>query len=149
LARLSLAIRTVPDNIFADTSGWATLFVQQEPFHAFACDMIFRLQAQGWRIYTSNYVLSELSALLMSPMRVHGQLRMSIRDRIRSAPWVEIVHIDEAIDQESWQLLFSRPDKEFSLVDCSSFAVMRRLALRTALTTDHHFEQAGFHRLLK
>ena len=57
-----------------------TGFVQKEPFHAFASDMIFRLQAQGQRVYTSNYVLSELSALLMSPMRVHGQLSMSIRD---------------------------------------------------------------------
>lgn len=36
-----------------------------------------------------------------------------------------------------------------SLVDCSSFVLMRQKDLIEALTNDHHFEQAGFIRLLK
>ena len=43
----------------------------------------------------------------------------------------------------------SRPDKEWSLVDCASFVVMQQRGLTEVLTTDHHFEQAGFVRLLK
>jgi len=35
------------------------------------------------------------------------------------------------------------------MIDCTSFVVMQQLALTEALTTDHHFEQAGFIRLLK
>jgi predicted nucleic acid-binding protein len=37
----------------------------------------------------------------------------------------------------------------WSLVDCASFVVMRQQGIVEALTTDHHFEQAGFVRLLK
>ncbi len=61
----------------------------------------------------------------------------------------EIVHVDAALDGKAWQLLKERQDKEWSLVDCSSFVIMRQRDLTEALTTDHHFEQAGFVRLLK
>ena len=40
-------------------------------------------------------------------------------------------------------------DKEWSLVDCASFVIMKQRGVTEALTTDHHFEQAGFVRLLK
>jgi len=35
-------------------------------------------------------------------------------------------------------------DKEWSLVDCISFIVMRERGIKQALTFDRHFEQAGF-----
>ncbi len=54
-----------------------------------------------------------------------------------------------SIDEQGWALLKSRPDKEWSLVDAASFVVMRERGIHEALTTDHHFEQAGFARLLK
>ena len=66
-----------------------------------------------------------------------------------SAAWVEVVHVDPRLHDEAWQLLLARPDKEWSLVDCSSFAVMRQRGITEALTTDHHFEQAGLIRLLR
>jgi hypothetical protein len=43
----------------------------------------------------------------------------------------------------------ARPDKEWSLTDCISFVVMGERSLTEALTSDHHFEQAGFAALLK
>lgn len=35
-----------------------------------------------------------------------------------------------------------------NLVDCSSFIIMEQQKLNQALTNDHHFEQAGFIKLL-
>jgi predicted nucleic acid-binding protein len=57
--------------------------------------------------------------------------------------------VDARLDAQAWQLLVDRPDKEWSLVDCASFVVMQNAKLTKALTTDPHFEQAGFVRLLK
>jgi predicted nucleic acid-binding protein len=42
-----------------------------------------------------------------------------------------------------------RADKAWSLTDCISFQVMTQRGIVDALTADHHFEQAGFHALLR
>lgn len=57
--------------------------------------------------------------------------------------------MDRLTDEQVWELFKSRPDKEWSWVDCASFVVMKQRGILEALTTDHHFEQAGFVRLLK
>jgi len=57
------------------------------------------------------------------------------------------VYIERAIDDEAWGLLESRLDKQWSLVDASSFIVMKQSGMTEALTTDHHFTQAGFTRI--
>lgn len=59
---------------------------------------------------------------------------------LRSADWVEIVHIDPSLDEKAWQLLADRSDKQWSLVDAVSFIVMEERGMTEALTTDRHFE---------
>jgi predicted nucleic acid-binding protein len=41
-----------------------------------------------------------------------------------------------------------RPDKGWGMTDCLSFVVMEDRGIQKALTTDEHFEQAGFVALL-
>jgi predicted nucleic acid-binding protein len=135
--------------VFADTSGWATYFIRTEPLHVTARKLIRQWEADGTRVITTNYILAELVTILTSRFREPRSSLVAYADTIRTAPWVEIVHIDPALDAEAWDLLRARPDKEWSLVDCASFVVMQHRGITEALTTDHHFEQAGFVRLLK
>jgi predicted nucleic acid-binding protein len=60
-----------------------------------------------------------------------------------------IVEANRAIYDAGLNLYAQRPDKDWSLTDCISFVVMKRLRLTEALTADKHFEQAGFKVLLK
>ena len=107
-----------------------------------------RARRDGRRLVTTNYILTELAALLTSPLRLPRGQQIQLLTDLRAATWVDIVHIDEALDSAAWALWMSRPDKDWSLVDCASFVVMQRQGLTEALTVDHHFEQAGFIRLL-
>jgi len=137
------------DEVFIDTAGWAVLFVRTEPQHAQASILFRQWKRQGRHLLTTNYVLTELVSLFISPLGVPRPEQFRYIDTIKATPYVEIVHIDPALDTASWALLKSRFDKEWSLVDAASFIVMQERGIIEALTTDHHFEQAGFVRLLK
>lgn len=135
--------------IFVDTAGWGHLVDPTQEFHQQAASLYREARRQGLRFVTMNYILTELVALLTSPVRVPRTQIIGFISGLKSSPYVDIVHVDPVLDSQAWQLLVERPDKEWSLVDCASFVVMRQAGLVEALTTDHHFEQAGFVRLLK
>ena len=138
----------IPMNeVFADTSGWASFFREQERHHARAVALMTQWQEENRHVVTTNYVLGELIALC-ERLRVPRSRGVSYIQSIRAETWIEIVHIDEQLDVRAWELLENRLDKTWSLVDCASFVVMEQRGLTDALTTDHHFEQAGFVRLL-
>ncbi len=42
-----------------------------------------------------------------------------------------------------------RRDKDWGLVDCLSFVTMQDYRISDSLTTDEHFEQAGFRALMR
>lgn len=135
--------------VFADTSGWDNLVDPTQPFHKTAASLYGAARRQGRKVVTTNYVLAELVALLTSPLHIPRPSVVRFIDGLTNSTFVEVVHVDAAMDGEAWRLLRSRQDKEWSLVDCSSFVLMHRRAVMEALTADHHFEQAGFVRLLK
>ena len=137
-----------PD-IFADTAGWGHLVDPTQAYHAQAATIYRQARQQGRKFITTNYVLAELVALLMSPLRIPRQQLIAFIAGVKASPHVDIVHVDLTLDAQAWQLLTERPDKEWSLVDCASFVVMQQYGLQEAFTTDHHFEQAGFVCLLK
>jgi predicted nucleic acid-binding protein len=135
--------------VFADTAGWASAFIRTELHHVKARDLLHAWRHRDVKVITTNYVIMELLSLLISPLRIHHSRRVQIIDAIRTSSWVEVVLIDRAIDEEAWWLLKQRPDKDWSLVDSVSFTVMKKRSIIEAFTSDHHFEQAGFIRLLK
>ncbi|MDQ3814804.1 MAG: PIN domain-containing protein [Armatimonadota bacterium] len=119
-----------------------------QPQHTAATTFVGVCLAQNGRLITTNYILAELVALLTGrALLSRAQVVHSI-DTLKASPHVSIVHIDPTLDAAAWKLLKARQDKEWSLVDCASFVVMQQLRLTQALTTDHHFEQAGFVPLL-
>ena len=67
---------------------------------------------------------------------------------IANDPEIEVVWVSSAVHNEALVLLQSQLDKSYSLCDAVSFVLMRRRNITDALTTDRHFDQAGFRRLL-
>ena len=61
---------------------------------------------------------------------------------------MKVTRLDTMLLMEALELYEARPDKTWSLTDCISFLVMQELGLTIAVTTDHHFEQAGYQILM-
>ena len=138
-----------PRRVFVDTQGWAEIMHAPALHHIQAVDILRQAQANGWELMTSNLVLSELVPLLRSRnFHLLQQQVLAIITTKRALPNLAVHHIDPALDQQAWGLLYTNPQQPWSHVDASSMALMRREGITEILTADQHFAQAGFTVLL-
>lgn len=130
--------------LLLDTSGLLAYHSARESQHDEA-RALFR--GSGGRL-THSYVLAELVALAQARGILRPPVLRFIREML-SHPAVEVVWVSAAQNDAALALLEARPDKRYSLCDAVSFVLMREREVTDALTTDYHFEQEGFHRLLQ
>ena len=76
-----------------------------------------------------------------------GPVLLFVRE-ILANPAIEVVWVDASMNEAGLNLLEHRLDRGYSLCDAVSFILMRQRSIHEALTTDHHFAQEGFNRLL-
>lgn len=62
---------------------------------------------------------------------------------------MEIIPLSAELYTRALQMYRERPHKEWGLTDCVPFNVMEDRGMSEALTTDGHFQQAGFRVLLR
>ena len=127
-----------------DTSGLMCVLDKQDGRHA---EAVRHYQAARRRLVT-NYVLAEYVALA----HVRGlsrQQTLDFSDAVLRDPNVEIVWVEKPLHRQALNLLQARRDKGYSLCDAVSFVLMRERGIVEALTTDKHFVQEGFTRLLE
>ncbi len=126
-----------------DTSGLFCLVHRDEPQHAEAK----QLYASATKRLTHNYVLDEFVALAHA-RKLSRQASLAFSSSLLDSLNVAVVWVDEALHRQALDLLQARIDKTYSLCDAVSFIIMRERGITDALTTDKHFEQEGFVRLL-
>ena len=133
--------------LFVDTSGWAEQIVQNQPTHLAILRTYRMAIAQQRPLMTTNYIMTELVALLETRARLSRADLFRFVDAIHAIPHLTMIHVDVVTHAATWDLLKARPDKIWSLVDASSFVLMTQRGISEALTTDHHFSQARFVRV--
>lgn len=126
-----------------DTSGMLCLFDERDFRHPKA---VYNFQ-KAKSLITTNYILAEFVPLSNSRKLPRYESLNFLKD-FCNLPRLEIVWIDESLHHQAFQLLENRLDKSYSLCDAVSFIVMSERKITEALTTDHHFSQEGFIKLL-
>ncbi len=111
-------------------------------------------QATAWakdnqgrfRPVTSEWIIGETCTLLVARKCPH--LVSRFLDYIESSRALLTINPDEALITSAKGLIRRQADQGYSFVDCLSFCIMTQRKIRTAFTTDTHFERAGFKPLL-
>lgn len=126
--------------IFVDTSALYALLDVDDTNHPPAAEIWKALLESGATLVTTNYVLVETTAL------VQNRLGLEAVDAFVSAiaPVLVVRWIDEATHRIAQATLLAIRRRAVSLVDCSSFIVMRELGQVEAFTFDRHFVEQGF-----
>ncbi len=127
-----------------DTSGLLCYLHRDELQHDRAVQLI---HDSGVRLLTHSHVLAELVALALVRRFPRQQVLAFVVDLVDN-PNIETMWVDEQLHRKAMELLVEREDKTYSLCDAVSFVLMRQRGVTDALTTDRHFEQEGFIRLL-
>jgi uncharacterized protein len=138
-----MTARAVPQQhrVLVDTSAYFALTYSRENPSAQARAIAAHLRIERWQVFTTNFILAEIHALLLS--RLNRAVAATFLQEIDRGP-TTIVRATEADEQRARAIIDQYQDKDFSLVDAISFAVMERLEIGHAFTFDHHFAQYGF-----
>lgn len=127
--------------VFLDTGYVLALELANDQNHPSAA-----LHWQGIRnalppLVTTSYVFDEVVTFFNS--RGYHSKAVEVGNRLLRSPSVQLVHVDEALFQAGWAYFQQHQDKAYSLTDCISFVVMRKLGIGRAFAFDRHFVQAG------
>jgi len=133
-------------SVFVDTSGFLALADSSDEHHRTATALQQNLRKRGYRFITSDYVIDESVTLLL--VRHSHRGAANFLETVEKSESLEIEWVASETFFKAAALFRSRPDKEWSFTDCTTFIIMKELKIREALTSDHHFKQAGFTSLL-
>jgi len=129
--------------IFMDTAFLLAVIDDSDRYHATAKASYQRLVRENRTIVTTEAVLVEIGNGLADLRWRH--IAHIWLTRIRQSKNVfTVAPVTTELLQQAIELYGSRTDKEWGLTDCISFVVMDEYGLTSALTVDHHFEQAGY-----
>ena len=134
------------DRFFMDTSFVIAQVSQKDAFHNSATNLLPRVRVAR-EIWLHDGILIEVADELSNKNR--REIAVGFIDRSYNTANTHVVPLSRDLIVRAVELYQNRPDKDWGLTDCISFTVMRDHNLTEALTSDHHFEQAGFRALLR
>ncbi len=126
--------------IFVDTSFWIALAIDADRHHAQA-SQLFAAHAEA-ALATSNGVRGETWTFVRR--RFGHRTAVALIDRLEQTPRLRVLPVGHDDEHDAWEWLRRHDEREYSFVDATSFALMRRLAIREAFAFDGDFAAAGF-----
>ena len=132
--------------IFADSSAYIAYYNKRDKNHNKAISLVKKIKEREFGpviIYTSDYVFDEVITVVLV-LTKNKDLAIKIGESIKASKITKIVKIDEEIFHRAWEIFKKHRDKLWSFTDCTSFAIMKKMNIKTALTFDKHYKQAGF-----
>lgn len=126
---------------FIDTSAFIAILDADDNNHSRAKQEWLKLISSEANLISSNYILIETIAIVKKRLGITAV--MAFHENI--LPVIDIEWIDETVHKIGISVLFSASRRKLSLVDCISFEIMRKLAIKNAFTFDSHFKEQGFH----
>ncbi len=128
--------------VFVDTGAWLALALVDDSHHERAVRGWSEAERSGARFSTSVPVVIETFTYLQR--KIDARLALSWSEGLRSRGGTQVLACESADLAEAWQWLERRDLHKLSLVDATSFVLLRKNKIRLVLGFDTHFAQAGF-----
>jgi uncharacterized protein len=126
--------------VLTDTSALFAVLDADDANHVRAKPKWIELISRDDTLICTNYILVESFALINR--RLGWNALKAFQEYI--LPMIQIEWIDEKVHMAASGIYFQPFKKSISLVDCSSFVVMRKYGIDTVFAFDIHFKKEGF-----
>lgn len=126
--------------VFVDTSAIYAVLDSGDHRHGEAAKVWRELLLSEVTLLTSNYILVECCALLQNRLGLEA-VQVFTDDIV---PLMDVRWIDAGLHRGAESVYRSQRRRSLSLVDCSSFQVIRQSGVSRAFTLDRHFAEQGF-----
>lgn len=127
-------------SVFVDTSGLLAMLDADDLNNPQAKEIWQELIAREEELVSTNYVLVELLALAQRRLGMDA-----VSDLVENAlPILRIEWIDDLRHNQAVKSVLEGERRQVSLVDWSSFNMMRALQIKSVFTFDKHFAEQGF-----
>ena len=125
--------------LFVDTSAWFAFANRKDADHQQVSEVLRSFQG---RLITSNFIFDETISLCL--YRLGHHVARKVGSVLLDPDHVDMVRVTNEDERIAWELFCARPDQDYSFTDCTSFTLMRRLGLGTALALDTDFVVENF-----
>ena len=132
-------------SVFLDTAYIIALIITDDQFHKISLNTSRQIVAEKINLVTSELVLVEILDTL-SKVKYRNEALITTK---KLKQGITVIDTNKELLLKAYSLYEKRPDKEWGMTDCYSFVIMEKYNIKQVLTTDAHFEQAGFKILLK
>lgn len=130
---------------FMDTAYVLALLNQNDRYHEHAKMLLPSTRAAD-EVWITETVIIEIGNSLS---RSNRSIAVAFIESLYRTHNVNVIPVDSVLLRRAIDFYHKRDDKEWGLTDCISFIVMEDYGLKDALTSDGHFQQAGFRMLLR
>ncbi len=128
--------------VFADTFYWIALLSPKDRWHQVALNKARKYAST--QIITTDGVIDEVLNYASSRGSIMRQKALSMCREMLPEPTIQVITYTSELRESGFHLYEQRPDKGYSITDCISMVVMRKLGITEVLTHDKHFTQEGF-----
>ena len=97
-----------------------------------------------WCIPRTDGIIDEIFAHFSKQGDILRGKVIELYQNILDEPNIQLIAYNQELRQAGIELYQKRPDKGYSLTDCISMVVMKKLNISEVLTNDKHFSQEGF-----
>ncbi len=121
-----------------DTGAWYALADRKDPDHSAVARC---LRERAGRLVTTNFIFDESVTLIR--FRLGSGAARTFGEQLMSGAIARVVGITRRDELRAWEIFTRYRDKSFSYTDCTSFAMMQRLGIDTAVAIDDDFRSFG------
>ena len=126
--------------IFVDTSAIAAISFIKDEFHSRA--ELWFSENQKENFIVTNLVVMEI----LNWVRYKGgrKIAVEVGEKLYLGDDIDIVKVTSEDEKNAWSVFKKLDGRGVSMVDCTSFVVMKRLKIKKVFAFDSDFAKAGF-----